>query len=349
MASIKHLVLLLNKLALSSIASEMSQLCMVVSYGGSWNNDKHDVQIENVAANNFERIANNVVDDEHGVDWGYNENIDSLDSLGDAFDDEDDIWDRQTGHGQQWIILGALYQASLPCEELGITKGFNRDTLSEGSTFMDKERLKTALGLYHLVNRVEFIVERSDKCRFSVVCKYSEQCPFLLRATTHGTVWKVIKWVAPHSCQIDLRNHGPRTVLARTIRAFFAPTLMNEGAVLKPKEMQAQLRREYGFVVDYQMALIGRNHAISMIYGDTDKSFQLLPSYLYMLQESNPGSIVALQTDSVDRFQYAFMAIGACVNGFKSSCRPVIVVDGTHLKVKYRGIMFVAATKDGNE
>lgn len=38
----------------------------------------------------------------------------------------------------------------------------------------------------------------------------------------------------------------------------------------------------------------------------------------------------------------------ACVKAF-SCARPVIVVDGTHLKGKYKGVMFVAATKDGNE
>lgn len=43
------------------------------------------------------------------------------------------------------------------------------------------------------------------------------------------------------------------------------------------------------------------------------------------------------------------MSLSASIKGFLSSGRPVIVVDGTHLKGKYRGIMFVAATMDGNE
>ncbi|KAL6524051.1 hypothetical protein OROMI_031146 [Orobanche minor] len=67
-----------------------------------------------------------------------------------------------------------------------------------------------------------------------------------------------------------------------------------------------------------------------------------------MLKELNPGSIVALQTCDDGIFQFVFFALGACIRGF-SSCRPVIVIDGTHLKGKYKGIMFIAATKDANE
>ncbi|CAL2228399.1 unnamed protein product [Prunus armeniaca] len=42
------------------------------------------------------------------------------------------------------------------------------------------------------------------------------------------------------------------------------------------------------------------------------------------------------------------MAIGACIRGFKSSMRPVIAVDATHLKCKYRGVLFVATAFDRN-
>lgn len=68
-----------------------------------------------------------------------------------------------------------------------------------------------------------------------------------------------------------------------------------------------------------------------------------------MISETNPGSVVDLQTESNDRFQYLFMALPALGSGFQSSCRHVIVVDGMHLKGKYKGVMFVDATKDGNE
>ena len=42
-----------------------------------------------------------------------------------------------------------------------------------------------------------------------------------------------------------------------------------------------------------------------------------------------------------------FVAYGVSIEGWKH-CRPVIVVDGTFLKAKHGGILFVACAKDGN-
>ncbi|KAL0541222.1 hypothetical protein IC582_021264 [Cucumis melo] len=46
-------------------------------------------------------------------------------------------------------------------------------------------------------------------------------------------------------------------------------------------------------------------------------------------------------------FKYLFMVIGPCVRGFLNCIRPVIVMDGTFLKNKYRGQLIVAVCLDG--
>ncbi|KAK2648709.1 hypothetical protein Ddye_016198 [Dipteronia dyeriana] len=43
------------------------------------------------------------------------------------------------------------------------------------------------------------------------------------------------------------------------------------------------------------------------------------------------------------------MSNGASLRGFQMCMRPVIVVDGTHLKGRFQGTMFVATTQDENE
>ncbi|KAH6756846.1 hypothetical protein C2S53_000614 [Perilla frutescens var. hirtella] len=63
---------------------------------------------------------------------------------------------------------------------------------------------------------------------------------------------------------MDFSRHGRRTVISKVIGAFFAPKLLTEGAILKPKEMQMQLQTEFDIVVEYGRALAGRNHAIKM-------------------------------------------------------------------------------------
>ena len=43
------------------------------------------------------------------------------------------------------------------------------------------------------------------------------------------------------------------------------------------------------------------------------------------------------------------MAFDACISSFRECCRPVIAIDGTHLKGKYKGILFTVTAMDGND
>ena len=75
----------------------------------------------------------------------------------------------------------------------------------------------------------------------------------------------------------------------------------------------------------------------------------MLPAFFYMLEQSNPGIVTKIETDSENRFAFGFLALGACIKGFNSVIRQVIAIDATHLKAKTRGVLLVAVCKDGNE
>ena len=68
-----------------------------------------------------------------------------------------------------------------------------------------------------------------------------------------------------------------------------------------------------------------------------------------MLEKENSGTVTKLLMDEKNKFKYAFVSLSPSITGFKECCRPIIVIDGTHLKGKFRGVLFVAATKDSNE
>ena len=75
----------------------------------------------------------------------------------------------------------------------------------------------------------------------------------------------------------------------------------------------------------------------------------MLPSYFYMLEQQNPGTMTKLKVDDDNRFEICFMAFCACIFGFRECCRLAIVIDGTHPKEKYKGILFIAIAMDGND
>ncbi|KAL6551278.1 hypothetical protein OROMI_021766 [Orobanche minor] len=214
-----------------------------------------------------------------------------------------------------WMIPGAAEQATIASEDFVIPSEPVTNELVIGGIFHDKLTMTTAVGYYHMKNHVESVTARSSGTRYHLVCKFRGRCEFVIRASALGRAWKINQF-RPHNCEFDFRYHPHPKVSSKVVAAEFVDNFTEDGFLLRPLDIQGKLLRDHGVHVTYRTALAGKNHAIKESYGDADKSFQLLPTYLYMLKELNPGSIVALQT---------------CDDG------------------KYKGIMFIAATKDANE
>ncbi|XP_057779840.1 uncharacterized protein LOC130998443 [Salvia miltiorrhiza] len=220
----------------------------------------------------------------------------------------------------------------------------NPDELTEGSIFESKELLKLAVGLWHLEHRAEFIIPRSDLDMITFKCKYRNRCPFQLRATQQGSFW-----FHAHTCIGDMVNTGVQKFHARVIAAHIAKKMREDGEIVKPRTIMADLHREYGVKISYSVTIRARNGAVEMIYGGHKESYSLLPAYLHMLRTCNPGSLTDLEIDASGRFKHLFVALGSCRLAYTMCLRPVIVVYGTHLKGRNKGILIVAVTKDGNE
>ncbi|KAL0546592.1 hypothetical protein IC582_016504 [Cucumis melo] len=73
-----------------------------------------------------------------------------------------------------------------------------------------------------------------------------------------------------------------------------------------------------------------------------DSNIFKIKKYGEALKFTNPGTIFHMELEDDRFFKYLFMAVGACVRGFLNCIRPVIVMDGTFLKNKYRGQFIVA-------
>ncbi|XP_049400063.1 uncharacterized protein LOC125864192 [Solanum stenotomum] len=70
-----------------------------------------------------------------------------------------------------------------------------------------------------------------------------------------------------------------------------------------------------------------------------------IPGYLYILEQTYPGSVLKLERTECDKFLYAFVALEACIRGWEY-CRPIVVVDGAALRDAYGGTMLTTSTMD---
>lgn len=66
----------------------------------------------------------------------------------------------------------------------------------------------------------------------------------------------------------------------------------------------------------------------------------------------NPGSSALVVVTNIERlpplFHRMYVCLQACKEGFVAGCRPILGVDGTHLRGPYPGICLTAVGKDGN-
>ncbi|CAL5408387.1 unnamed protein product [Camellia sinensis] len=85
------------------------------------------------------------------------------------------------------------------------------------------------------------------------------------------------------------------------------------------------------------------------LFGDFATSFDQHRWYLETAMRTNPGSVFELDVDeSSGCFRRLFVAFHGCLYGFQF-CRPLLFVDGTFLKGRYKGHLLAATSKDGNQ
>ena len=74
-----------------------------------------------------------------------------------------------------------------------------------------------------------------------------------------------------------------------------------------------------------------RRIALKQIKGDELKQYDMLWDYAEEIRTINPGSNMFL-TVKDGKFESLYMSLDAAKRGFLASCRPVICIDGCHLK-----------------
>ncbi|CAA7025144.1 unnamed protein product [Microthlaspi erraticum] len=153
-----------------------------------------------------------------------------------------------------------------------------------------------------------------------------------------------------HTCDADSRRtfskHASSKVIAALLRTKYETTVGP-----RPKDLPYSILREHHINASYWKCWKAKELAIASAHGTEESSYKLLPLYLYLLKCANPGSITHLHTEvdekGATRFKYAFMALKACVDGWKH-LRKILVVDGTHMFGKYRGCLLTASGQDAN-
>ncbi|KAL5582889.1 hypothetical protein UlMin_015331 [Ulmus minor] len=237
------------------------------------------------------------------------------------------------------------------CVEEGIYgEGGILGDIEEHRIFRSKKELMTCVSITAMTEKFQYKVFKS-KPSFVVVRCIHTSCSWRVRAKklVESEYWMVTKYEKNHTCPTDFKPVRRRQATSWVVGECVKRKLINPGRVYRPRDVMDDMKRKFGVDISYSVAWRGRECAYDNLrLGTPEQSYKLLPGYLHMLMDTNPGSVVNLEVSNGNRFQYLFIAFAASIRGF-SYCWPVISIDATHLKGKYRGVLFTAVCHDANQ
>nr|GEY41626.1 retrovirus-related Pol polyprotein from transposon TNT 1-94 [Tanacetum cinerariifolium] len=82
--------------------------------------------------------------------------------------------------------------------------------------------------------------------------------------------------------------------------------------------------------------------------GTPGESFSELPLYCHNLKLKNQGTITHIETNDEDRFEIFFLAVDTVICTFVLHMRPLIIIDGAHLKGEFLSTIYLSVAMDGN-
>lgn len=120
------------------------------------------------------------------------------------------------------------------------------------------------------------------------------------------------------------------------------------------KALNELLFQRYGVYMKQASLYTMKKHVTETLFGGHDESYGHLPAYVKVICESNPESKAHcshVESESIPGqllFTRIFISFAAMWKWFLGGCRPLIGIDGTHLKGNYGGILLSAVALDGN-
>ena len=97
-----------------------------------------------------------------------------------------------------------------------------------------------------------------------------------------------------------------------------------------------------------------KRKAREFILGDERLQYEKLKDYVEMIRVTDVGSKVILQTgitkpNTQPKFKRIYVRYNAQKVGFLGGCRPLVGLNGCHLKGKFGGRILSATARDGND
>ncbi|BFG29590.1 hypothetical protein CerSpe_158640 [Prunus speciosa] len=268
------------------------------------------------------------------------EDSDRLPSDGDSFGGEED--GRKKTSKRKW--------------KMPAFKQFRKETdlrnpeFRIGMQFGNKEELKEAIREYAIVQGRQVKLVKNDNRRIQAKCVGHTRCPFILFASKidrDEETFAIKTLSLEHKCtRVDkLKYTNSRWLSIRFADKIRKNPEWDVGA------FQSEVLEKYHMNVSRHQIYRAKNLSKVIIEGSYVEQYARLWDYAEELKKANKGSTVIIKNKmngDVPVFQRIYVCLEACKRGFLAGCRPLIGIDGCHLKGPYTGQVLTAVGVDGN-
>ncbi|GJS22328.1 transposase, MuDR, MULE transposase domain protein [Tanacetum coccineum] len=151
-----------------------------------------------------------------------------------------------------------------------------------------------------------------------------------------------------HTCSKTQINPNHRNATMKLLGNILVDKMRESNRVYKIKDIQHDMRVDWKIDISYKRAWGGRNMALHIINGSHVDSFSRLSYYCYNLKLENEGTVTHIHTDADGRFEMLYVGFRFAIRSFLRYMRPLVIIDGVHLKVNYLGTNILDVGMDGN-
>jgi hypothetical protein len=220
----------------------------------------------------------------------------------------------------------------------------NNPTFRVGLVFPSVVEFREAITEYGIRNRVQIHMPRNEKKRVRAHC--AEGCPWNCFASwdSRAKAFVVKTYFPDHNCPREwaIRKCTAKWLDAKYLETFRANEKMSITSFGKT------VQKDWNLTPSRSKLARARRLALKQIYGDEVQQYKLLWDYANEIRRSNPGSTFLLSLNE-GLFKQCYVSFDACKRGFLSGCRPVICLDGCHIKTKFGGQLLTAVGIDPND
>ncbi|XP_056847493.1 uncharacterized protein LOC130498141 [Raphanus sativus] len=227
------------------------------------------------------------------------------------------------------------------------------EVLALGKMFSSASEFKQALLRYSLKTRYDIKLYISTQMKLGAVCSDTEyDCPWRVYCSYEKRKHKLqIKvYVNEHAC---IRSGYSKMLKPSSIAQLFTERL-RVNPKLTAKEIGEEIKRTCNLIVTEDQCQKAKTKVTRERRASHEKHFSRIWDYEAELRKTNPGTITEIVTipgqtpRSKQRFDRIYICFEAQRAAWKSTCRPIIGLDGAFLKWDVKGQLIAAVGRDGD-